>query len=299
MAISGRQFPISSGELAATVTEVGATLRGFTAGGVDITVPYSEDVLTPHSSGTVLVPWPNRLRGGQYWFEGEQQQLALTEPELRNAIHGLARWSRWTAVLHEPSRVTLEFDVPPQKGYPFEVRIEVTYALDADNGLSLTMSATNHGTRRAPFGAGWHPYLSTRGATLDETTVRLPAAQRLLLDDVAVPVGSESVTDTPYDLRVAKRLDDLRMDDAFTALSVDDGRSHAEVRGQTAGARVWWDETFRFLQVYTSPDVIDGRPGVAVEPMTCAPDAFNSCAGLLVLEADGGSWTGSCGITPL
>jgi aldose 1-epimerase len=298
MTPSGQQFHIASGELGAIVTEVGATLRSFTAGGVDVTVPYPEDVLTPRCCGTVLVPWPNRLRGGRYAFESAPMQLALTEPERHNAIHGLGRWSRWTPVLHEPSRVTLAFDIPAQKGYPFEVLVEVTYALHPELGLSLSFSATNHGPRRAPFGAGWHPYLSTRGATLERTTVQLPARERLLLDDDGVPIGAQSVAKSPFDLRRGRRLGALRMDDAFTSLNVVDRHARAEVRAGRAGARVWCDETFRYLQVFTAPDVIGGRPGVAVEPMTCAPDAFNSTAGLIVLEP-GGTWSGSCGITPI
>jgi aldose 1-epimerase len=52
---------------------------------------------------------------------------------------------------------------------------------------------------------------------------------------------------------------------------------------------VWMDERFRFLHVYTS------RTGVAIEPMTCAPDAFNSGDGLLAL-APGASFAGRWGL---
>jgi aldose 1-epimerase len=87
------------------------------------------------------------------------------------------------------------------------------------------------------------------------------------------------------------------MDAGFTDLATVDGRGHALVHSGSAGARIWFDETFGYLQVFT-PDVLShGRPAIAVEPMTCAPDAFNTGAGLIVLEP-GGSWTGSWGITP-
>jgi aldose 1-epimerase len=88
------------------------------------------------------------------------------------------------------------------------------------------------------------------------------------------------------------------MDDGFTALALDGGRGRAEVRVKKAGAQLWFDETFRYLQVFTPDDLAGGVPAVAVEPMTCAPDAFNSTAGLIVLEP-GGTWAGSWGITPL
>ena len=297
MTPSGQQFQIAAGDFAAIVTEVGATLRSFTARGVDVTVPYPVEALAPRCAGTVLVPWPNRLRGGQYIFQGETMQLALSEPDRGNAIHGLGRWSRWTPMLHEQSRVTLAFDIPPQKGYPFEVLVEVTYALHPELGLSVSFSATNHGFRPAPFGVGWHPYLTTRGAVLDAVTVQLPARERLLLDDAGVPIGTHSVAKSPYDLRRGRKLNGLRMDDAFTSLKLEERHAHAEVRAKKTGARLWCDETFRFLQVFTAENVIDGQSGVAIEPMTCAPDAFNSTAGLIVLDP-GGTWAGSCGIAP-
>jgi aldose 1-epimerase len=298
MTLTGQQFPIAAGEHEVTITEVGASLRRYSHGGVDVTVPFDADALPPRCNGAVLVPWPNRLRGGRYVFEGVQQQLALSEPEKDNAIHGLGRWERWTPLVHEPTRVTLALDIVPQKGYPFEVRVEVTYAVHAELGLSVSMSAFNHGRGQAPFGAGFHPYLSTHGAALDDVTVQVPARERLLLDEAAVPVGVQAVGKTPFDLRRGRRLKHLRMDDGFTGLNLEGGRGFAEVRVKKAGARVWFDETFRYLQVFTPDVLVENRPGVAIEPMTCAADAFNSTDGLIVLEP-GGTWAGSWGIQPL
>lgn len=298
MVLSGAQFAIAAGAFEATVVEVGAALRRYNHGGVDVTVPYDEDALPPRCNGAVLVPWPNRLRGGRYRFDGVDYEVALTEPDKGNALHGLARWARWTPVLHEPTRVTLAHDIVPQKGYPFELRVEVTYALHPEFGLSVSTTAQNIGKRRAPFGAGFHPYLATHGKALDDVTVGLPARERLLVDEAQVPVGTQSVAGTPYDLRRARRLKALRMDDGFTGLNLTAGRGRAEVRVGKVGAYLWFDAAFRFLQVFTPDDLIDGTPGVAVEPMTCAADAFNSGDGLIVLDP-GESWSASWGITPI
>jgi aldose 1-epimerase len=70
------------------------------------------------------------------------------------------------------------------------------------------------------------------------------------------------------------------------------------VRTGSGGARIWFDETFRYLQVFTVDDLVRGVPAVAIEPMTCPADAFNSGSGLIVLEP-GGMWTGSWGVEPL
>jgi aldose 1-epimerase len=297
MALSGRQYPIIAGQHAATIVEVGAGLRRYTVGGADVTCTYGDDELPPKGCGSTLVPWPNRIRRGHYTFEGVEQHLALTEPEAGNAIHGLGRWARWTKVRHQSDQVTLRLDVVPQTGYPFQVRVETTYAVHPEYGLSVTIGARNLGAGRVPFGAGSHPYLSTRGHTLDDTRLQVPAREMLVLDDAQVPVGTRNLTRTPDDLRRGKRLRALRYDDCFTGLTTTAGRGEALVQTKAGGARLWFDETFQYLQVFTRAELTPGQHGIAIEPMTCAPNAFNSGAGLIVLEP-GGAWTGSWGISP-
>jgi aldose 1-epimerase len=298
MALSGRQFRIRAGAHEATIVDVGAGLRSYTVGGADVTCSYPPEEMPPKCCGTTLVPWPNRIRGASYSFDGVAYQLAVTEPATGNAIHGLGRWARWTAVRRHADRVTLRLDVVPQNGYPFEIRASVTYRLHHHDGLSVTFKARNRGTNPAPFGAGAHPYLSTRGHELDETVVHLPAREVLDLDAVQIPVDSHRVAKTSFDLRRGRRLRDVRLDDAFTDLITTDGRGHAEVRGPDGGARLWFDDAFGYLQVFTKADLTPGQHGVAVEPMTCAPDAFNSGAGLVVL-APGAKWRGRWGIIPI
>ena len=117
------------------------------------------------------------------------------------------------------------------------------------------------------------------------------------MDEAACPVGTQQVAGSAYDLRRGPKLRQVRMDDAFTGLSHPHGRSVVDLRFGKAGARLWMDETYRFVQVFTVDVLTDGQPGVAVEPMTCAPDAFNSGAGLIVLDP-GSSWAGAWGIEP-
>jgi aldose 1-epimerase len=295
--LTGQQYAIEAGEHQVTVVEVGAGLQRYRHRGVDVTCTYGEDVLPPKACGIVLVPWPNRIRAGKYSFDGVDYQLALTEPAAGNAIHGLGRWARWSVVAHELARVTLRLDVVPQNGYPFPVRAEVTYSVDAQSGLTVTIEATNPGAARAPFGAGSHPYLSTRGHALADTRLRLPASQHLVTDEKGVPVGTRPVAGGEYDLRRGKRLKALRMDDGFTGLPADPEQRFAEVSTPSGGARLWFDTAFTHLQVFTLDALTPQQPGIAIEPMSCAPDAFNTGTGLVVLEP-GGLWRGSWGIVP-
>jgi aldose 1-epimerase len=292
----GKLYHLAVGSFALTVVEVGAGLQRYAHDGVDVTVPFGNDVLPPRGCGATLVPWPNRIDGGRYRFADAEQQLALTEPEAGNAIHGLARWERWAKVRHTDAEVTLRLDVVPQKGYPFPLRTEITYALDPVTGLTVTLRARNTGSAPAPFGAGSHPYLATRGHRLDAATLQIPARRGIESDERGIPTGSHPLS-RAEDFRRGRRLGDRRLDNGFTDLVRRDGRGHAEIRTRSGGAQLWFDDAFRYLQVFTLDSVgPDGPPGIAIEPMTCASNAFNSGDGLLVLEPRE-SWAGSWGIS--
>src|SRR5207249_1371437 len=111
----------------------------------------------------------------------------------------------------------------------FEVRVAVTYALHPSFGLAVTTLATNYGTWAAPFGAGFHPYLSTGGHPLSSVSVRAPASSRLTVDDNQLPIGRAPVQGTSFDLRDGLRLGDVRFDDAFADVTHVDGRATVTV----------------------------------------------------------------------
>ena len=152
---SGEQFELRHGAQHAVVTEVGAGLRAYD----DILLGYGENEMCSSGKGQVLMPWPNRVAGGAYEWDGTQYQLPITEVSRSTAIHGLVRWASWHAVERSESRVALEHVLHPQPGYPFMLALRVEYAL-GDDGLTVTTSAENAGNRACPFGAGHHPYIA-------------------------------------------------------------------------------------------------------------------------------------------
>ncbi len=291
--LCGQVWTITSGEHRAEIAEVGAGLRSYTRNGVDATCRYGDDELPPKGCGTTLVPWPNRIRDGRYSVDGVEQQLALTEPDKRNAIHGLGRWARWTLLEHAADSVRLGFDVVPQKGYPFPVHAEVRYSV-GDSGLDVELLGRNDGSQRAPFGMGSHPYLSTRGVPLDDVTLTIPVAETFDVDDQQIPVDRRPVS-RDEDFRTPARLGARRFDQGFTGVEFARGHARAELRGNGFMSAIWFDDSFGYLQAYTVDEVSPGQSGVAFEPMSSAPDAFNSGDGLVVLDP-GGTWTGRWGI---
>ena len=289
---TGAQFELRRGRQRLVVTEIGAGVRSWTVGGQELLADFSAGEYDATFAGRVLVPWPNRVRDGRYTLDGVEHRLELSEPERGNALHGLVLQSRWRGVRTSARRVSLSYALAPRAGYPFELALAVSYEL-ASGGIVMTLHATNVGAEPAPFGAGFHPYLTPGTSQVDDAVLEIPAGTRVPVDERLLPSGAPAPVDgTELDFRSPRRLGALRLDACFGDL----GRSPAGVArvriGTRAGAgqlTVWMDERFRFVQVFTADAAI------AVEPMTCAPDAFNTGDGLVVLEP-GASFTGRCGL---
>ena len=286
--LTGTQYEIEAGDYRATLTELGAGLRMLEHGGAPLVRSYDADELPPHSAGQLLAPWPNRVDGGRYSFDGAQHQLALSEPALGNAIHGLTRWAPWTRVAHDSGEVTLRSVPHGQQGYPFAVQVDITYRLNAESGLHVTVSATTKGGRPAPWGTGQHPYLTVATPTVDECELTLPATRWLPADDRGIPSGApRDVAGTEFDFRAARKLGDTRLDHAFTGLRREqDGLAWVRLSAGDVRTGVWADAAYRWLQVFTgdSLEPESRRTALAVEPMTCPPNAFVSGDDLLVLQ---------------
>jgi len=289
--LTGLQYEIEAGPYRATVTELGAGLRELSFRGQPVIAGYEPDELPPAGSGQLLAPWPNRIDGGHYVFDGTDEYLALTEPARGNAIHGQTRWMPWTLVRHDASAVLLRSAPHGQQGYPFCLEIEAEYRVDASDGLHVTITARNRGSHAAPYGTGSHPYLTVRAPSVDDCELSLPAQSWLPMDDRGIPSGpAESVEGTTYDFRQPRPIGTTQLDHALTGLSRDgDGRAWAQLAADRgAGTRVglWAGPGYEWLQVFTGdplgPD--RRRKAVAIEPMTCPPNAFVSTDDLLVLK---------------
>jgi aldose 1-epimerase len=199
---SGEQHEIRHGDQVVVVTEVGATLRAYSAGGLDALDGFSVDEPSSAGRGQVLAPWPNRLDGGRYEFDGRRGAAAIDEPELGNAIHGLVRWLPWLLDSKTDDAVALGCVLHPQPAYPWRLELGLEYRLVGD-GLEVLARATNASAEAAPLGIGFHPYL-TVGIPVDEMRLTIPASRRLTTDDRALPVGEADVAGTEFDFTVGR-----------------------------------------------------------------------------------------------
>jgi aldose 1-epimerase len=282
---TGDQHELRLGDQVAVVASVGASVREYRVGDRDVLLPFPAQSLAPAFSGAVLAPWPNRLRDGRYGYRGTAYEVPLTEHERQTALHGLVAYARFDVVEASAASVTLRHDLVPTPGYPWALRLDVTYALTAD-GLVVEVVATNLGEATAPYGVGFHPWLSPGPGGVDACTLQVGAARHVTVDHRLLPTGTEAVAGR-LDLREPVALAGLALDDAWVdAVRDADGLSWARLTGDDARTvAVWMDATLPAWQVCTG-DGIPGieRHGVAVEPMSCVADAFRTGEMLVELE---------------
>jgi aldose 1-epimerase len=297
---SGEQVEISFGDHRAVVVEVGGGVRCYSVAGQEVLDGYSAGEQAQSGRGQLLIPWPNRLQDGSYEYDGQRHQLPLTEPELSNAIHGLVRWAAWSIGERRPHCIAMKHVIHPQPGYPFTLALEVEYSL-GQAGLSVATTARNLGAEACPYGCGQHPYLTVGTATVDANELRAPGGEVLFSDERGLPTGREPVDGTEFDFRAGRTIDTTKLDNAFTNLERgEDGRALVVLRNHGGGRAItlWMDESYRYLMLFTGdtrPDV--NRRSLAVEPMTCPPNAFRTGASVIRLEP-GQSITTVWGITP-
>jgi aldose 1-epimerase len=290
------RWTIRSGGHEAVIGRRGAGLCAYTVDGVDLAAPIGEEEVPTAYHGLVLAPWPNRVPDGRWSWAGQELQLPVNEVPTGCALHGLVAWSAWHPRSVSDDAVELGVLVEPQPGYPFALDLAVRWSV-ADDGLRCRVTARNTGSSAAPFGVAVHPYVVLPGCTVDDLELTLPAASWVETDDRLRPVGLRPVEDGDHDFRSGAPLRDRRLDTAFTDVS---GTS-VQVAGGGRAVEVWAEPAFGWWQVYTSDYFPAGSPrhrhGLAVEAMTCGPDAFNTGRDLLTLEP-GSRWSAEWGIRP-
>jgi len=282
---------LSSGSARLAVDLRGGGLRRLVVDEWDVLDGYPARTVPQGWRGGVLLPWPNRLREGRWTWAGRDLQLEVSSPEAPNAIHGLVSWQPWTVLAATDEAATVCTVVEARPGYPFRLAAAIDYELRPDR-LSVTLRVRNLGTEPAPFGAGMHPYLHV-GASEDggiggaELTV---GARTALEVDGGLPTGGRHRFHGDVG-----RIGHRALDDPLTDLARDeDGWARVHLRGPAGELELAVDGAWPWLQIYTGDQLPEGqrRRSLAVEPMTCPPNALADGADLVVLEP-GGEWSGS------
>lgn len=286
---TGAQHLLHDPASGATValTEVGAAVRAFDVAGRDVIVSFPEHDLSPAGHGAILAPWPNRLDGGAYTFDGVAYQLPVNEVDRGTALHGLVQHERWSIDTLTTTTAELVLETVPVGGYPWQLGMRARYELRGTS-LTIEVSATNRSASVAPYGIGFHPWLSPGADPLDAATLRLDAQQWVRPDERLLPAGVEDLPEA-FDFRTPRLVGDADFDDAFLGAIRDaDGLSWIHLTGADGRtASVWMDSSMDTWQVCSGDHIgaVDyRRRGLAAEPMSCIADAFNTGDRLVRLE---------------
>jgi aldose 1-epimerase len=293
---SGEQIAIAHGDQRAVITEVGATLRTYVKGGLSVVEGFAGEEVPTGARGQVLFPWPNRIGEGEWTFSGRVARPTIDDVVHQTALHGLVRWRPFRVEAVNQNRCVLTLLLHPTPEYPFLSEISVAYHLGS-LGLTVTTTVTNRDSVPLPFGVGFHPYLSVTTPTIEGAQLELPAKSYVAVDDRQLPTGEIlPLSGNQLDFSKRKSLSGHELDVTYSDLVRDDtGLAVATLQDATGGeVEVSVDRNFPYLQVFTGDTLEKGRrrTAVAIEPMTCPPDALRSGKDVVVLEP-GQHWAGS------
>ncbi|MGH3732418.1 MAG: aldose 1-epimerase family protein [Acidimicrobiales bacterium] len=293
---SGEQIAIAHGDQRAVVTEVGATLRTYVKGGVSVVEGFAGEEVATNARGQVLYPWPNRMGEGEWSFSGRTGRPRIDDVAHKTAIHGLVRWLPFHVDAVNQNRCVLSLLLHPSPDYPFASEIQVAYHLGS-LGLTVTTTVTNRDGVPLPFGVGFHPYLSVTTPTIEGAQLEIPARSHVAVDDRQLPTGEIlPLAGHALDFSTRKSVSGHELDVTYADLIRDDsGLCVATLEDADGGVvELSADRNFPYLQAYTGDGNEKGhrRTSVAIEPMTCPPDALRSGKDVVVLEP-GQHWAGS------
>lgn len=228
------------------------------------------------AKSALLIPFPNRIDKGIYAFEGRKYRLPINKKDEGHAIHGLIYDKSFELINTNTTEISIsasffyKINSSQYKGYPFDLALLMVFTLE-NNQLAISVSATNCGDSKLPYGVGWHPYLKT-SKKIDECRISIAGKNILEIDKkkVIIPTGKLKRTKSYNNIPIGKQF----FDTCFTNL--------ASYKTQFENIIIFQDPTMNFLQAYTPDD----RQSIAIEPMSCAPDAFNNKMGLINLMPD-------------
>ena len=231
-------------------------------------------------AGEILAPWPNRIASGKYQFEGKSFEVPASDG-LGNALHGLLHGVDAEVVSQQADSVTMDFEIEPSSFYPGQIKVSVVYKM-TEAGLEVTQSATNAGKNSAPVGLGAHAYF----AVTENTRLFVPAAEVARREPNMISSAQDQLGTIGMSNTTATLVSELELDHEFSKLAKNAEIASTLLVEPDGSGVVVWQKQADYQMIYISQNLpFDSGPAraVAIEPQTCAVDAFNNHRGLSVL----------------
>lgn len=265
---------IQWGNSRALIDPAGSALVSLILRGKEL-IPRASEPRHPYH-GVALAPWPNRIANGKYSFNGANYQLPLNEP-FGNALHGFSFATVASAEAPSANSLVLTHSIAPRTDYPFSLSISLRFEI-SETELRVTTSATNTGEKSAPVGLGTHPFF-----VFDEKSeLTVNAKTAAIHDSNMMPRAEVPAEEVGFKAGFARSINKLPLDVQFSQID----ETCASLVTKDHGFEVF-QQGANWLMIYTTEEFnwADGRTkAVAIEPQTCAADAFNSGEGLVILQ---------------
>lgn len=246
----------------AVISPVGAALEKLALRGT--TIIDSTLVSNPSAMffGSTLAPWPNRLANHTYEYQGQRYQTPNVDQD-GNSNHGLVFNRAFEVNEHSDDSISFGYKFGSDESYPFPIDLKITYQL-FDSGLRVSAIATNNG-QAAPFGVGFHPYFLVG----ENFKASANFSKQILVDEKMIPISDKHIDGFVYE--------GGNLDDCFTG----DGQLNLET--EKFNVRISLEKGFEYFMLYR-PSIDCGASLLAVEPMSCIANAFNSDLGSTVIQ---------------
>ncbi|MBW3538662.1 MAG: aldose 1-epimerase [Planctomycetes bacterium] len=253
---------------------------------LDAAASFAEGEGKPSHHGIpLLFPFPNRIRGGRYEWEGRAYEMQPGQVGFDpdgNAIHGFCLDRPWRVTDAGDAYAVGEFqlsrEAPNRRDlWPADFVIEVRYSLRGPC-LRADVRIANPDENALPWGFGTHPYFRlplAAASSPGRCLIQVPAAEKWVLEK-CLPTGERQSVSEGTDLREGEYFDTVKLDDVLTDLENVGDLVQCAIIDEEAGLQVSqrFSRVFEHAVVYTPPD----RPAVCIEPYTCLTDAVNLLA---------------------
>ena len=258
---------------------LGATLQKLSRNGIEIIdgINAKEEDLKIYNeryNSSFLFPFPSRIEDGKYNFNGKDYQLEINDAALNNAIHGHIHNKTFKLknkiVSNKKAKVKLTYKYKGEnEGFPFPYKLSIIYIFTKEI-VKVRFNIENIGAEEFPFGIGWHPYFKT--SDLNNSTLNFNGKTEWILNERLLPLK-----ETKLSLQTPIKIEEKELDNCFVT---NESKGVFKTTDYTMKMKFSSTPPNSFLQVYTPPT----RDSIAIEPMTCGGNCFNSKIGLQTLK---------------
>lgn len=243
----------------ATILSYGAILQSLAVPdrngkSEDVTLGYNDMqgyLVAPNYFGATVGRYANRIKNGTFAIDGKTYTLAKNNGP--NALHGGLKgfdkrlWTVEKVASGDTASVTLRYIAADgEEGYPGQLTVTATYALNEKNELSVEYTATT--TKPTIVNITNHSFFNLAGEasqrSIYDNVVTIPAETTTPVDKTLIPTGQlRPVEGTPFDFRKP----------TVIGTRIRDGRDPQIVFGQG------YDENFVIAKTVSAQPVLHAR----------------------------------------